>query len=225
MSPESLAGPGESTVEWAKAPETRHPAPLPASPALSLSSTSSASGASSAPSGAPGAGEARLRAIQGEHFEFVWRSVRRLGVSEADADDATQQVFIVAAGKLAVIAEGSERAFLFAAALRVASHTRRAQKRRSEVSCELDDAVDAAPSAEELVDRRRARAVLDEVLKDLPIDVRAVFILFELEEMTLAEIAATLGIPPGTAASRLRRGRELFAAAIARIKARRRSVG
>jgi RNA polymerase sigma-70 factor (ECF subfamily) len=163
--------------------------------------------------------------MQDEHFEFVWRSARRLGVPEADADDATQQVFIVAAGKLAAIAPGSERAFLFATALRVASHVRRAQKRRGEVPCEMGDTADASPSAEELVDRRRARALLDEVLESLPIEARAVFILFELEEMTLAEIAATLGIPIGTAASRLRRGRELFAAAIARFKARQRSTG
>ena len=169
--------------------------------------------------------EARLRSMRQAHFEFVWRSVRRLGVPEADADDATQQVFIVAAGKLAAIVEGSERAFLFGAALRVASHVRRAHRRRGEVAYAVTEPEDGSPSPEELIDRRRARALLDEVLESLPMEVRAVFVLFELEEMTLSEIAAILAIPPGTAASRLRRGRELFQSAIARIRVRQRGHG
>jgi RNA polymerase sigma-70 factor (ECF subfamily) len=186
-------------------------------------------------------GEARLRAIRDQHFEFVWRSVRRLGVPEADADDAVQQVFIVASRRLASITEGSERAFLFGTALRVASHARRAAKRRGEVPLhdEGPQATSSVPrspaeqgssigehasSAEDLIDQRRARALLDDVLESLPMDMRAVFVLFELEEMTLAEIAALLGLPGGTVASRLRRGRELFQAEITRLKARRRRV-
>ena len=184
--------------------------------------------------------EARLRSIRDQNFEFVWRSVRRLGVPEADADDAVQQVFIVASRRLAAIAEGSERAFLFGTALRVASHARRAAKRRGEVPLQEDgsataasapgssgehaSSIDFASSAEELIDQRRARAMLDDVLESLPMDMRAVFVLFELEEMTLAEIAALLDLPGGTVASRLRRGRELFQAEITRLKARRRSV-
>ncbi|MCC6554812.1 MAG: sigma-70 family RNA polymerase sigma factor [Polyangiaceae bacterium] len=167
-----------------------------------------------------GADEARFRAIRDAHFELVWRSVRRLGVPEADADDAVQQVFIVAARRLQVIRPGSERAFLFATALRVAWHARRSRQRRGEVAGEAREALDGAPSPEELMDQRRARALLDEALEALPLDARAVFILFELEEMTQSQIAALLELPPGTVASRLRRGREEFQAAIARIKAR-----
>ena len=184
--------------------------------------------------------EVRLRSIRDQNFEFVWRSVRRLGVPEADADDAVQQVFIVASRRLAAITVGSERAFLFGTALRVASHTRRAAKRRGEVPLQEDgspagasaprssgehaSSIDGASSADELLDQRRARALLDDVLESLPMDMRAVFVLFELEEMTLAEIAALLDLPGGTVASRLRRGRELFQAEITRLKARRRSV-
>jgi len=167
-----------------------------------------------------GADEVRFRAIRDEHFEFVWRSVRRLGVPEADADDAAQQVFIVTARRLGAIRPGSERAFLFATALRVASHARRTARRRGEVAGDVPDLCDAAPDPEELVDRHRAREMLDEALEALPLDVRAVFILFELEEMTQAQIAALLDLPQGTVASRLRRGREEFQAAIARMKAR-----
>jgi RNA polymerase sigma-70 factor (ECF subfamily) len=165
------------------------------------------------------ADEARFRAIRDGYFEFVWRSVRRLGVPEADVDDAVQQVFIVVARRLGAIQPGSERAFLFATALRVASHARRTAQRRGEVQ-ELPELGDGAPSAEELMDRQRARELLDRVLAALPIDVRAVFILFELEEMTQAEIAGLLDLPQGTVASRLRRAREEFQAEVARMKAR-----
>jgi RNA polymerase sigma-70 factor (ECF subfamily) len=82
------------------------------------------------------------------------------------------------------------------------------------------DAADPAPGAEELVDRARARAELEAILDRMPLDLRAVFVLFELEQMTMAEIAATLDLPPGTVASRLRRGRESFQAAVRRRGAR-----
>lgn len=160
---------------------------------------------------------AKLRAMREEHFEFLWRSLRRLGVPEADVDDAVQQVFLVAARR--EIQPGAERSFLFATALRVASHARRTLRRRRESGDDVPEQTDATPSPEELLDQRRARALLDEVLESLPLDVRAVFILFELEEMTVVEIASMLEIPLGTASSRLRRGREQFHQAVARIKA------
>jgi RNA polymerase sigma-70 factor (ECF subfamily) len=159
---------------------------------------------------------AKLRALREEHFEFLWRSLRRLGVPEADVDDAVQQVFLVAARR--VIQPGAERAFLFSTALRVASHARRTLRRRRESGEAVPEQTDATPSAEELLDQRRARALLDEVLEELPMDLRAVFILFELEEMTVVEIGALMGIPSGTAASRLRRGRELFQQTVARVR-------
>lgn len=159
---------------------------------------------------------AKLRALQEEHFEFLWRSLRRLGVPESDVDDAVQQVFLVAARR--VIQPGAERAFLFSTALRVASHARRTLRRRRESGDAVPEQTDGTPSPEELLDQRRARALLDEVLEELPLDVRAVFILFELEEMTVVEIAAMVGIPTGTAASRLRRGRELFQQTVARLR-------
>jgi RNA polymerase sigma-70 factor, ECF subfamily len=176
----------------------------------------------------PAADDARFRSCRDAHFEFVWRSVRRLGVPEADADDAVQQVFIVLAKRLGKVAPESERAFLFGTSIRVASHARRAARRRGEVPLgdaaapgEAPEPTDEGPSTEDLAAQRRARALLDEALETLPMEARAVFVLFELEELTLAEIAALLEIPQGTAASRLRRGRELFQAGIARLSARR----
>lgn len=169
----------------------------------------------------PGSADARLRALVGEFFDFIWRSLRRLGVPEAEVDDCTQQVFLVAARKLDDIQAGSERAYLFGTAMRVASDARRSRTRRREVhEDDAGEACDPAPNPEQIADRRRARAVLDEVLDELPMELRAPFVLFELEEMPTAEIAAMLEVPVGTVASRLRRAREEFQKIVARRKAR-----
>ena len=153
----------------------------------------------------------RLQALLAEHHAFVWRSLRRLGVPDGDVDDASQQVFLVAHRRLAEIAPESERSFLFQTALRVAADWRRAHKRRIEqTGMNLSDAPDLTANPEEQMDQRRARALLDQVLGAMPMDLRAVFVLFEIEEMTMMEIATLADIPPGTVASRLRRARQVF---------------
>src|SRR5687768_1337740 len=167
-------------------------------------------------------GNGRLRSLFDAHFEFVWRSVRRLGVDPGAADDAAQEVFLVASRRLGEIEPGKERAFLFGTAIRVASAARRARARRPAVA-DADAAErvpDGAAGAEELADRRRAREMLDRVLDEMEEELRVVFVLYELEEMTMAEIAACLELAPGTVASRLRRAREDWQARVARIKAR-----
>jgi RNA polymerase sigma-70 factor, ECF subfamily len=184
----------------------------------------SAAEAVAAPS-RPAPGEAsdavRLRALVTAHFDFVWRSLVRLGVPRADAEDALQQVFLVVSRRMAEIEPGRERAFLFGTALRIASRARRTVQRRREVlGADPIDPTDPGPGADELVDRARARAELEAILDGMPLDLRAVFVLFELEQMTMAEIAATLDLPPGTVASRLRRAREGFQAAVRRRGAR-----
>ena len=165
-------------------------------------------------------GDERLRGLVNVHFDFVWRSLRRLGLSSADADDASQQVFLVAARKLDLIQPGCDRSFLFGTAMRVASDFRRAAKRRPEVPTDTFEATDPVPSPDELTERRRARDLLDEILEGMPLDLRTAFVLFELEELSIAEISAIAGIPTGTVSSRLRRARELFRAAAKRARAR-----
>jgi RNA polymerase sigma-70 factor (ECF subfamily) len=164
--------------------------------------------------------DARLTAIVNAHFDFVWRSLRRLGVPSTDVDDCAQQVFWVAARKLEIIQLGCERAFLFSTALRVASDARRSRSRRREVPNE-DDApqpTDPGPRPDDIADQKRARAMLDEVLSQMEIDLRAVFVLFELEEMPTQEIATVLEIPTGTVASRLRRAREEFQRLVVKVR-------
>ena len=156
-----------------------------------------------------------------DHFDLVWRTVRRLGVPAAAIDDAAQEVFVVAARKLDVIEPGKEKAFLYATAVRVAADSRRSHARRDHgADVEPDALGDTSDNPETLVDQKRARELLDAIIGRMPDDARDVFVLYELEGLTMAEIATALDLPAGTVASRLRRARELFAAAIARHEAK-----
>lgn len=161
----------------------------------------------------------RLTRLFHEHFDLVWRTVRRLGVPPEALDDAAQEVFVVASRRLDAIAPGKERAFLYGTAVRVASCARRSVQRRRRAP-QTDDELelpDGGPAPDELVEQKRARELLDAIVADLPDDTRPVFVLHELEGLTMEEIAACLELPPGTVASRLRRARELFHAAVAKL--------
>lgn len=164
---------------------------------------------------------ARFRGLVDRHYEFVWRSARRLGVPLADVDDAAQEVFVVAARRLDDFGAERERAFLFGTAMRVASTRRRNARRHPE---ELDATGDERPAGEldpeELAELARARPLLQEILDGMNDEVRAVFILSEIEELSLREIAEVLGVPQGTVSSRLKTARAKFHAGIKRLQAR-----
>ena len=191
--------------------------------AFAISDPSSADGP---PPQAP-ADNDRVRQLVATHFDFIWRSLRRLGIPDHAVDDAVQKVFLVAARKIGPTPADGERAFLFAVALRVAAEERRALRRRHDAAGadEPPDLPDAVPSADDLVEQRQARALLDEIVREMPLELGVVFVLTELEEMTSPEIAELLKLPLGTIASRLRRGREAFDAAVARHQARARRGG
>ncbi|WP_434045594.1 MULTISPECIES: RNA polymerase sigma factor [Sorangium] len=172
--------------------------------------------------GAPSPSAERYRALVDAYFDFIWRSLRGLGVPAAAADDAAQHVFLIAHQKLGEIAPGRERSFLFGTAMGVAANARRAGARRRE-RCDDDAmaaAADDAPNPEQLMEMKQARALLDEVLNAMEDDLRVVFVLFELEGVPTEEIAAMLGLARGTVASRLRRAREEFHAIVKRAQAR-----
>jgi RNA polymerase sigma-70 factor (ECF subfamily) len=179
------------------------------------------------PLGSPAAVErADLAVLVRREFGFVWRSLRRFGLAPADADDAAQQVFLIFSSKLPSIEPGSERGFLFGTAFRIASRARRSQQRRRE---NLEDTFDALLGSgldpEQVLEQRQASELLNAVLEALPDDLRAAFILSEIEQLTRVEIAELLCVPQGTVASRVRRAREQYDAAIARLRKRMQSRG
>src|SRR6188768_787219 len=124
------------------------------------------------------------------HYDFAWRVRRRAGLSPADADDAAQRVFLIATARLADIQHGSERAFLYRTAAHVASKSHRSRRRRPDApGPEVDTAVDAVPSLDELVEQRRARELLDRILGELPPELSAIFVLFDIEGLKKNEVA------------------------------------
>jgi RNA polymerase sigma-70 factor (ECF subfamily) len=153
--------------------------------------------------------QGRLRRAFDQNYAGVWRFLRRMGVAADRADDAAQQVFLIALEALPRIADGSERAFLYGTAIRLAHGIRR-KADREVPSVALDFDPSPLPSPDQLADQKRAREVLDAIISSLDVDVRTVFVLSEFDGFTTPEIASLLDIPLGTAASRLRRAREKF---------------
>jgi RNA polymerase sigma-70 factor, ECF subfamily len=161
--------------------------------------------------------EHAFEAVYRAHFGFVWRSLRRLGVSETDAPDAAQEVFLVVHRRLAEF-EGRAKltTWLFRMCFRVASdHARRAHVRR-EVN--NDPALEAFPDpqgdAEQRTSQQDDLRLLEAALRTMSLEHRSVFVLFELEGLTSIEIAELLELPLGTVYSRLRRARALFERAV-----------
>jgi RNA polymerase sigma-70 factor, ECF subfamily len=163
-----------------------------------------------------------LRALFDAHYPSIWRLLRRLGVRQAQLDDAAQEVFWVAARRLGDIKRGSEHSFLYGVALRVASQEVRRQAAAMPLAAlvEVPLLVDERPPADEQLADKEARALLDEALAALPLDLRVVLVLHELEGLEVRQIAEIETIPVGTASSRLRRAREEFSAIAKRMRAR-----
>jgi RNA polymerase sigma-70 factor (ECF subfamily) len=165
---------------------------------------------------------ARVHAAIVAHHDALWRFLRRMGIAESETEDAVQQVLLVFALRAWAVSPEAERSFLFNTALRVAADLRRKRHRTAEVAGE--DAIltlpHPVPDAEHQLADQELRKLLDNLLEELSPKFRAVFVLAELEEMTMAAISELLHIPPGTVASRLRRARELFEAKAHALRAR-----
>jgi len=160
-------------------------------------------------------------AVYDEHFAFVWRSLRRLGVHDRLLDDAAKDVFIVVHRRLGEFEGRSTlKSWLFAIARRVA-HDHRRRVGRKERTEELPETVadhGATPAAG--AERAEAVRVLHEILGSLDDDKREVFMLAELEQMTVPEIADAIGANVNTVYSRLRVARQAFEQAVSRRLAR-----
>lgn len=162
----------------------------------------------------------RVESVLRVHYQFVFRSVRRLGVPASSAEDVTQQVVMVFAQSVKRVQSGKERSFLFGVAMRLTANYLRKSRASREVAFEDDLTATGGSDPGQELEERRARALLDRALAAMPLDQRAVLVMHDIEEMTMAEIANTLAIPPGTVASRLRRARENFAANVEVLRSR-----
>lgn len=157
-----------------------------------------------------------------QHAAFVWRSLRRLGVRDADLEDVTQDVFVVVHRKLKDFdGRSTVKTWLFGICLRTASdHRRKAHVQREDIVEAVPETAQE-PLAPEVVARRQARAVLDRILDGLDDEKRATFVLFELEQVPMAEVAAMTDVPLQTAYARLYAARRHVESA---LKARKEAV-
>ena len=157
-----------------------------------------------------------FREVFDKHARYVWRSLLGLGVRERDVADASQQVFLVVHDRLAAdqVAAGALRTFVYGVCLRVASDFRRRAHRRHERLFADPPEPSQPPDQERATWHRQALAQLDAVLAGLPAPQREAFVLYEIEELSMNEVASALGCPLQTAYSRLHAARRVVMAAL-----------
>lgn len=166
--------------------------------------------------------------LYAEHFDFVWRTARRLGLPEVAAEDCVQDTFIVLHRRLGEYDGATPvKRWILGMTVRVAADHRRRWKRK-EAPC-VPHAADSngdllvasttpTPSAD--LETAESLRLLDELLGELDEEKREVLVLAELEEMTAPEIADVLAVNVNTVYARLRAARRDFEAAYARHRAR-----
>ena len=177
---------------------------------MTATSHSLAGGEDTLPSMSRSRADERQEDVAQAHFASVWRFLRALGVPSSALDDAAQEVFLVVARKLEKIRPGAERAFLFSTAVNVSRELRRKHSREELAQDPDDEALEPADdwTPEASLDRKEERDLLTHLLDGLSDELRTTFVLYEIEEHSLSEIATILDVPSGTVASRIRRSRE-----------------
>jgi len=154
------------------------------------------------------------------HHAFVWRILRHLGVAAADQEDVLQEVFVVVHRRLADYREQDKmRSWLYAICTRVVRDYRRRAGRRHEELREAPEQPHEASQASSFADRQ-ALSLAQRMLAMLPEKQRAVFLLYEIEQLSMPEIALAVECPLPTAYARLRKARERVLAEVARMRLR-----
>lgn len=173
----------------------------------------------SAPDAAP-----PFEQVFADHAPRVWRALRRLGVDALDVDDVCQEVFTTIHHRLPTFGGRSALStWIYGICVHKASaHRRRLRRRREDLAAAPPELSIDAPQLDTL-ERRRALAFADAVLDTLDDDKRAVFVLYEIEEVPMKEVAEALGCPLQTAYARLHAARRQFEAAVRRAGAQGRS--
>jgi RNA polymerase sigma-70 factor (ECF subfamily) len=163
-----------------------------------------------------------FNALYREHFDFVFRNLRRLGVAESTIDDALQDVYLVALRRIPEFREGTHaKAWLFAILLRVAGNHRRSQRRRGQPVALMEERFEAdLVGPFDRAAEQQARRILHVFLERLDDNRRATFVMAELEQMTAPEIGEALSANVNTVYSWLRAARQEFVQMLAGLRAR-----
>lgn len=162
-----------------------------------------------------------FRVVYAEHFAFVWRCLRSLGVAPNALDDAGQEVFLIVHRRLAEFrGESSLRTWIYGILRNVAANQRRSTRRRADETTLPAGFASLAPGPHDNLQDRQAAEFVLQFLMRLDEKKREVFTLAVLEELPIPEVAAALGIPLNTAYTRLRTSRLEFQRALARRGAR-----
>jgi RNA polymerase sigma-70 factor (ECF subfamily) len=159
-----------------------------------------------------------FRDVYEHNAPFVWRVLRRLGVQQNDLEDVCQEVFLIVHRKLPEFEHRSAlRTWIYGIALRCAADHRKRAFRTREISGDVEgEAIDAAQH--DSIAYQQARQILDRILERLDEDKRAVFVLYELEELPMDEVAEIIGCPLQTAYSRLHVARAAVETATQRLR-------
>lgn len=158
-----------------------------------------------------------FEAVYADHFPFVWRCLRALGIPDVALDDAAQDVFVVVHRRLPEFrGESSLRTWLYGVVRNVAANQRRSERRKPAGGTLRDDLECARPAPDEQLQDREAAAFVQAFVAELSDKKRDVFVLALLEQMSIPEVAAALGIPVNTAYTRLRDVRLEFQRALER---------
>jgi len=169
-----------------------------------------------------GPGEARadvpeFAEVFRRHFDFVWRTLRSLGVPESGVDDAVQDVFISVHRRLPEF-EGRSKleTWIYSIAYHTAQNHRRSARRREALPLDADIVSREPGPGEQLAAARAGRFVLA-FLERLAPERRDVFVLCVLEELSAPDVAEILHVNVNTVYSRLRLARQQFRAALAEL--------
>ncbi|HKO51023.1 MAG TPA: sigma-70 family RNA polymerase sigma factor [Polyangiaceae bacterium] len=165
----------------------------------------------SAPSRAQPAAALDFQHVFSEHCKFVWRVLARLGVHQSDLPDVCQEVFLVVHRQLGNFdpTRAALSSWMYGICLRSASDYRRRRVRRKETSAEAAPVVARAEHQFEDLAQRRAWHRLEAVLDAMDAGKRAAFVLYELENLPMSQVAAILSCPLQTAYARLHAARRL----------------
>jgi RNA polymerase sigma-70 factor (ECF subfamily) len=165
------------------------------------------------------AGQDEFQRLYEAELDYVWASLRRLGVPQASLEDVCHDVFITAWKRMPDYDRSRPiRPWLFGIAYRVASDLRNRASTQREVLDDEADVVDPAQSPHEHAEAAQARKLVARALESIPIERRGVFVMHDIDGTAIPEVAETFGIPLNTAYSRLRLARRDFESAVQKLK-------